>query len=381
MNDSKQAEVDPALARLEQLTESDFPNGAPQLCRELVRYAVEVRQEGQVTEAASYTKRALELFDRMDASLRKRHRGAYAWALSVHGALLTDSGRVDEGGSYLASALAVYGDMDPVDPLLWDGHRAQTLRGTAIFYAKRQDFPQALKYARDAVAAASAFGENAPQDLVAVRSAALVTQARLLSVLGQSGDALTALEDAAGGFNVMAAQSSDSGLDLAQLGMDLTESVDDMALPQLASVFVMFAGTFAREHHRDIASRFAERAVRLLRMVPQTGETRCRLAGALNNSASLLDEVGDRRAAIDRGREGCQLAERCVADGVPGAAPVLWQCTFNLAATLLNDGQTAEAERIADDALRRVNSASADEAPWAAELRKVSELAKARQGR
>src|SRR5436189_4308984 len=109
----------------------------------------------------------------MDASLRKRCRGDYAWALGLHGSLLTGSGRRDEGRCYLEAALAAYGDMDPIDPALWDGRRAQVLHNMAIFFANQQDFAAALQYARGAVVAAGALGDNAPEFLVTTRSSAL----------------------------------------------------------------------------------------------------------------------------------------------------------------------------------------------------------------
>jgi hypothetical protein len=63
---------------------------------------------------------------------------------------------------------------------------------------------------------------------------------------------------------------------------------------------------------------------------------------------------------------------------VAGAAPVLWQCVFNLALDLLDDGQAAEAHQVAENALRRVDSSSADEASWAAQLREISAATSAR---
>lgn len=370
---------DPDLARLERLTESDFVNGAPQFCSELIRHATDLGQKGDYVAATNCTKRALELFDQMDDGQRKRHRGDYAWALGLHGTLLNDAGRLEDGRSYLEAALAAYGEMDPVDPLLWDGRRAQVLHDMAIFFAKQQDFPEALRYAQGAVAAAGALGDNASEDLVAMRSSALVTQARLLRELGQPRDALAAAEEAAQGFTVIVARAPGTSVELTRIALELSESVDDMALPGLADVFDTLAVFYARGNRRDDASVFAERAVRLLRMLPQTGERRLRLAASLGNYASLLDQSGERRAAIERAREACALVEQCVVEGVAGAAPVLWQCVFNLALDLLNDGQAAEAHRVAEDALRRVDSSSADEASWAAQLREISAAASARE--
>jgi tetratricopeptide (TPR) repeat protein len=176
----------------------------------------------------------------------------------------------------------------------------------------------------------------------------------------------------------MVARAPDTSVELTRMALELSESVDDMALPGLADVFATLAVFYARGNRRDDASVFAERAVRLLRTLPQTGETRLRLAGSLGNYASLLDQSGERQAAIEHAREACALAEQCVAEGVAGAAPVLWQCVFNLALDLLNDGQAAEAHQVAENALRRVDSSSADEASWAAQLREISAATSAR---
>jgi hypothetical protein len=98
--------TDAALARLEQLAESDFVSGAPHFCEELTDHAVSLGKEHEFAMASGYTKRALEFYDRMDADLRNRYRADYAWALGVHGSLLMDLGRLGSDLPILLDAAA-----------------------------------------------------------------------------------------------------------------------------------------------------------------------------------------------------------------------------------------------------------------------------------
>jgi len=342
----------------------------------LIQQGSELAGRGDFRAALGRSEKALALFDQLDARSKAQHRADHAAALSLHGELLADLGDPDEGRRYLLRALSVYDGMDPADPLLWNGNRAQTLLNLAASYARQRSFSEALQHAQSAVQAAGGSGGPPIGPEVALRGAALVTVARLQNELGHTAEALAALEQAAGSFEQLTEQNPDAAFDLFELGMTLTATPGNVPLRRLASLFVRIAPLWAQRDRRDTALAVTERAIQLLRALPPDGQTRLQLAAALGNLGSWLDESGDHTAAIGRAREAYQLAEQCVAEGVSGARPVLWQTTFNLVLDLINNGELAPAQRLADFALGRIDASSPGEATWAAQLRDLSVLAR-----
>ncbi|WP_167880282.1 tetratricopeptide repeat protein [Nocardioides guangzhouensis] len=288
------------------------------------------------------------------------------------GTLRADSGDIPEGQRLLEKSRDVFAELNPIDPGLWDGRRAQTLLNLSRVLARQGFFDQALDVARSAVTAAGGLGETSSEALTATRGAALLTEAKLLRELNRPEEALAILEEAAGAFTTLLEAAPAIARDLADLALEPGTSLQT-AYPALGDILATTAAVLAEAGHVEAALRYAKGAVDLL-LPADEGSVRLRAAAAMSTYASLLDQAGDPSAAVSMARTSVQIAEQCHAEGVPDNAGVLWGSCFNLAVDLVHAHRLTEARAVASDALARIDPPSEDQALWIDRMRSVAEL-------
>lgn len=360
------------LAELEsQLGAADI-TGTPRVCFDLVVIGESAAGSGDYQSGISYVEAAVNGFERIRGSLSALDTGHYAWALGVLGSLRADTGNLTEGYDTMQASLAVYAEFDPLEPTLWDGHRAQTLSNLARAHARQGSFEEALQCARRAVKAASATGRAGSERITVVRGAALVLVARLLRELARPEEALAALERAAGAFPVMMSDAPVTAGELVDLAVAPGVEVRT-ACPQLGSLLLNIALSLAASGQVEEALRYATGAADLV-VSSEDGSVKLVAASALSAKANLLDHSGDPSGAVTVARRSVELTEECLALGVPGSAAALWGCIFNLCVDLMHAGRRDEAREVAAEALPRIDKQQADQAAWVDSLRRLVDL-------
>jgi tetratricopeptide (TPR) repeat protein len=359
------------LAELESRLAGADTAGVPRLCFDLVGVGESAASKGDYRSGIRYVEAAVNGFARLREGLSALDTGHYARALGVLGSLRADTGNLPEGHDTLQASLAVYAELDPLEPTLWDGHRAQTLSGLARVHARQGAFDEGLRYARQAVKAASATGRAGSERITVIRGAALVLEAKLLRELARPEEALTALERAASAFTAMMTNAPAAARELADLAAAPGTEVRT-ACPELGSLLLNIALNRAAAGQVEGALRYATGAADLV-LPSEDGSVKLVAVSALSAKANLLDQIGDPSAAVPVARRSVELAEECLSEEVPGSAAALWGCIFNLGVDLLHAGRRDEAREVAAGALPRIDPHQADQAAWIDSLRGLAD--------
>jgi tetratricopeptide (TPR) repeat protein/glycosyltransferase involved in cell wall biosynthesis len=369
------------VAKLRQKAKQNTSKDLASLARALSSLGTNLAWQGNIDEALSYSKQALDIDEKLAKAKPERFEPDWARSLNNYANRLSDLGRAEEALNSAKQALDIYEKLAKAKPERFEPDWATSLNNYANHLSDLGRAEEVLNYATQAVDISEKLAKAKPERFEPDWARSLNNYASHLSDLGRAEEALNYATQAvdiceklakakperfepdwARSLNNYASHLSDLGrteeaLNYATQAVDISEKLakakPERFEPDWATSLNNYANHLSDLGRAEEALNYATQAVdiseKLAKAKPERFEPDW--ATSLNNYASHLSDLGRAEEALNYATQAMDISEK-LAKAKPERFEPDWARSLNNYANRLSDlGRAEEALNPAKQAL------------------------------